>query len=121
MPRTINRTPRHLDDPLKLGPLTLAQWAIAVAAVALVWAALAWLDFLPLMVRVTAGATVVGLALGFSGAGTGGGGRALADLPRRAWHSLATPAEHLPGPPRRGPLTFHLYDDVPREEDPSDA
>jgi hypothetical protein len=121
VPRTINRTPRHLDDPLKLGPLTLAQWGIVVAAVVLVWLALAGLDFLPLMVRVTAGATVVGLALGFSGAGTGGGGRALADLPRRAWHSLATPTEHLPGPPRRGPLTFHLYDDVPREEDPSDA
>ncbi len=120
MPRTINRTPRHLDDPLKLGPLTLAQWALALAAVAVVWLALAWLDFLPLMPRVVAGATVVGLALGFGGVG-GGEGRTIATLPRRAWHTLVTPTEHLPGAPRRGPLTFSLYDDAPREEDPPDA
>ncbi len=120
MPRTPHRTPRHLDDPLKLGPLTLAQWALAITAVTVVWLALAWLDFLPLMPRVVVGATVVGLALGFGGVGEGGG-RALATLPRRAWHTLTTPSEHLPGAPRRGPLHFRLYNDAPREEDPPDA
>ena len=119
MPRTINRTPRHLDDPLKLGPLTLAQWALTGLAVVLCWAALAWLPFLPPMVRVTIGAIVVGLTLGFTGGG--GAGRSLVELPRRAWHALVTPAEHLPGAPRRGPLTFALYDDRPHEEDPPDA
>ena len=118
MPRTVHRTPRHLDDPLRLGPLTLAQWAVAGAAALLVWGVLGWLAFLPLMARVVAGAVVVGLALGF----TGDGGRgSLTELPRRAWHTLATPAEHLPGPPRRGPLRLELYDDRPREEEPPDA
>lgn len=119
MPRTINRTPRHLDDPLRLGPLTLAQWLLATVAVVACWLALTWLPFLPVMVRMTLGATVVGLTLGFSGGG--GAGRSLAELPRRAWHALTTPAEHLPGPPRRGPLRFALYDDHPHEEDPPDA
>jgi hypothetical protein len=118
MPRTVNRTPRHLDDPLKLGPLTLAQWAATILAVVVAWAALTWLDFIPLMARVVAGATAVGLALGFAG---GDGAGSLVELPRRAWHALATPAEHLPGPPRRGPTRFALYDDCPREEDPPDA
>ena len=118
MPRTVTRTPRHLDDPLKLGPLTVAQWAVAVLAALLAWLVLTQLGFLPLLWRVVAGAVVVGLALG---ATEGGGARGLADMPRRAWHSLATPAEHLPRPPRRGPLHFALYDDAPREEAPLDA
>ncbi len=37
MPRAVNRTPRHLDDPLKLGPLTLAQWVVAILATVFVW------------------------------------------------------------------------------------
>lgn len=118
MPRTVNRTPRHLDDPLKLGPFTPAQWAVAVLAIVLVWVVFTRVDFVPPMARVVAGATVVGLALGFTGGGAGG---SLVELPRRAWHALITPTEHLPGPPRRGPLRFELYDDHPHEEDPPDA
>ena len=118
MTRTVNRTPRHLDDPLRLGPLTLAQWAVLIPAVVLVGLVLSQLAVVPLLWRVVAGAAVVGLAVGVA---EGGGGRSLADLPRRAWHSLTTPAEHLPGEARRGPLRFELYDDAPREEDPPDA
>ncbi|MDP9370967.1 MAG: hypothetical protein M3Q65_00615 [Chloroflexota bacterium] len=118
MPRTVNRTPRHLDDPLRLGPFTLAQWALLVLAVVAVWLVLRHLAFLPLLWRVTAGAVVVGLTVGVA---EGGGGRSLAALPRRAWHALTTPAEHFPGSPRRGPLRFETYDDAPHEEDPPDA
>lgn len=118
MPRTVNRTPRHLDDPLRLGPFTLGQWVLVVLAVALVWLVATQLPFVPLLWRVTAGAVVVGLTVGLA---EGGGGRSLAALPRRAWHALTTPAEHFPGPPRRGPLRFETYDDAPREEDPPDA
>ncbi len=118
MPRTVTRPPRHLDELHKHGPLTVAQWAVAVLAALLAWVVLTQLDALPLLWRVVGGAVVVGLALG---ATEGDGARSLAELPRRAWHSLVTPAEHLPGPPRRGPLHFALYDDAPREEDPPDA
>ena len=118
MPRTIHRTPRHLDDPTKLGPFTLAQWVVLVLALALVWPVFAYATVLPAMARVVIGAVVVGLAIGFTGTG---GGRSLVDLPRRAWHALTTPSEHLPGPPRRGPLRFATYDDAPHEEDPADA
>ena len=118
MPRTVHPTPRHLDDPPKLGPFTLAQWALTLLAVVLVWLVGSQLGFLPLLWRVVAGAVIVGLTVGVTDSG---GGRALADLPRRAWHSLTTPAEHLPSEARRGPLRFALYDDAPREEDPPDA
>lgn len=118
MPRAVNRTPRHLDDPLKLGPLTLAQWVVTILATVFVWVVLTQLPFVPLLPRVVAGAIVVGLALGLTGGGVGG---SLVELPRRAWHALATPAEHLPGGPRRGPLRLELYDDKPHEEDPPDA
>ncbi len=118
MPRTVNRTPRHLDDPTRLGPLTLAQWVLLALAVGLVWLILRNLAFLPLLWRIVAGAVVVGLTVGIT---EGGGGRSLAALPRRAWHSLTTPAEHFPGEARRGPLRFETYDDAPQEEDPPDA
>ena len=118
MPRTIHRTPRHLDDPAKLGPLTLAQWVVLVLALALVWPVFTYATFLPAKTRIVIGAVVVGLAIGFTGTG---GARSMLDLPRRAWHSLTTPSEHLPGPPRRGPLHFATYDDEPHEEDPTDA
>jgi hypothetical protein len=60
----------------------------------------------------------VSLALGFSG---DGGRGSLVELPLRAWHTLATPAEHLPGPPRRGPLRLELYDARPPAVDPPAA
>ena len=90
MSRTLHRSPRHLDAPLRLGPLTLAQWAVVVVAGLLAWAALTQLAFLPVLWRVVAGGAVVGLALGFAGNGEG---RALLELPRRGWHSLVAPRE----------------------------
>lgn len=118
MPRTINRTPRHLDDPPKLGPFTVAQWVVLALAVAAVWPVFTYATVLPAMARVVLAAVVVGLAIGFTGTG---GGRSLMDLPRRAWHTLTTPSEHLPGPPRRGPLRFATFEDEPHQEDLPDA
>ena len=118
MARTTHRTPRHLDAPIRLGPLTLAQWLVVLATAALVWLALTQLAFLPTPWRVVAGSLAVGLALGFAGAG---GGRSLLDLPRRGWHGLVAPREYTAGPPRRGPLGLALRDARPPEEDLPDA
>ena len=118
MSRTLHRTPRDLDSPLRLGPLTLAQWAVVVVAGLLAWLALTQLAFLPALWRVVAGGAVVGLALGFAG---GNDGSALLDLPRRGWHGLVAPREYIPAPPKRGPLRLALYDGRPPEEDLPDA
>ena len=118
MARTLRRTPRHLDAPLRLGPLTLAQWAVVVVAGALAWLALTQLAFLPALWRVVAGGGIVGLALGFAG---GGEGRALLELPRRGWHSLVAPREFTSAPPRYGPLYLALYDGRAPEEELPDA
>ncbi len=114
MPRSVHPTPRHLDDPPRLGPLTFAGWGWALLALVVVWFVASQLDFLPILWRVVAGAVVVGLCIGITDTG---GGRSLSDLPRRAWHSLTTPAEHLPGEARTGPLRLELYDDTPRDQE----
>ena len=118
MARTLHQTPRHLDAPLRLGPLTVAQWVVVFLATILVWLALTRLAFLPVLWRVVAGGIVVGLALGFAEAGHG---RSILELPRRGWHSLAAPREYTSGPPRRGPLRPAFYDGQPPEEDLPDA
>ena len=100
---TAINTPTHIQDPgTEAAPVGAPRGAARQPPIT----ALRW------------GAIAVGLALGFAG---GDGAGSLVELPRRAWHALATPAEHLPGPPRRGPTRFALYDDRPREEDPPDA
>ena len=118
MARTVHRTPRHLDAPIRLGPLTLAQWLVVLLTATLVWLALTQLPFLPALWRVVAGSLAIGLALGFSGAGHGG---SLLELPRRGWHGLVAPREYTAGPPRRGPLGIVFCDGRPPEEDLPDA
>lgn len=118
MARTAHRTPRHLDAPIRLGPLTLAQWLIVLLTTTLVWLALTQLAFLPVLWRVIAGSLAIGLALGFSGTGHGG---SLLELPRRGWHSLVAPHEYTSGPPQRGPLVMVFCDGAPPEEDLPDA
>ena len=118
MSRTVNPSPRHLDDPPKLGPFTALQWAALVLALVLVWPIFTYATGIPTIWRVVICATMVGVAIGFTGTG---GGPSIVDLTRRAWHSLATPSEYLSGPPRRGPLTFALYDDEPHQEEARDA
>lgn len=118
MGRTLHRTPRHLDAPIRLGPLTLAQWAVVIPATALAWVALTQLAFLPALWRIAVGAVVIGLALGVTGNGQG---RGLLELPRRGWHGLIAPREYTSGPPRRGPFALVLHDGAPFEEDLPDA
>ena len=118
MSRVVNRTPRHLDDPLKLGPFTIAQWVILVLAMLALWPLATWATFLPVTLRVIVGCGVIGLVVGSVGEG---GGASLTQPLRRAWRRISTAPERLPGAPRQGPLTFALYDDEPHEEDPSDA
>lgn len=116
MPRTLHRTPRHLDDPLKILGFTLAQWLVLALAADVLWACLALLPTLiPATFRLSVGAALVGVPLGLTFAGDTA--RSLLDLPRRAWHSLITAAEYLPAPPRRGPLGLVLIKVYSHEED----
>ncbi len=116
MPRTINRTPRHLDDPLKILGFSLAQWAVLALGALCLWGCLMLLPTaIPTTLRLSLGALLVGVPLGLTFAG-GGGARSLLELPLRLWHSLATPADYLPGAPRRGPLTFVTDERTAREE-----
>ncbi len=117
MSRTINRTPRHLDDPLKILGFSLAQWAVLALGVLCLWGCLMLLPTaIPTTLRLSLGALLVGVPLGLTFAGSTA--RSVFELPHRAWHSLATPADYLPGAPRRGPLTFATDESTQREEEP---
>lgn len=116
MPRSINRTPRHLDDPLKVLGFSLAQWAVLALGVLCLWACLMLLPAaIPTTLRLSLGALLVGVPLGLTFAGSTA--RSVFELPRRAWHSLATPTDYLTGAPRRGPLTLALTEGDAREEE----
>ncbi len=118
MSRTINRTPRHLDDPLKILGFSLAQWGVLALGVLCLWGCLMLLPpIIPTTLRLSLGALLVGMPLGLTFAG-GGGARSLLELPQRAWHSLATPADYLPAAPRRGPLNLAFTEGARREEEP---
>ena len=114
--RTVHRTPRHLDDPLKILGFTLAQWLVLALGALLLWACLAFLPaFIPATLRLSLGAVLVGLPLGLTfSADTA---RSLAELPRRLGHGLVAPAQRVPGPPRHGPTRLVLAEDASREED----
>ncbi len=117
MPRTINRTPRHLDDPLKILGFSLSQWAILALGVLCLWACLMLLPaVIPTTLRLSLGALLVGVPLGLTFAGSTT--HSIVELPRRLWHSLATPADYLPDAPRRGPLMLTLIEGDAREEEP---
>jgi len=115
MPRTVHRTPRHLDDPLKILGFTLPQWLVLALGAGLLWACLALLPtMIPATLRLSLGAVLVGLPLGLTFATDTA--RSLAELPQRVWCSLFTPATRVPGPPRLGPNHLVLLDDVSRGE-----
>jgi hypothetical protein len=117
MPRTINRTPRHLDDPLKILGFSLGQWAVLAVGVFCLWGCLMLLPAaIPTTLRLSLGALLVGVPLGLTFAGSTA--RSIGELPRRLWHSVATPADFLPGPPRRGPLALILAEGDSQEEEP---
>ncbi len=117
MPRTINRTPRHLDDPLRILGFSLTQWAVLALGVLCLWGCLMLLPAaIPTTLRLSLGALLVGVPLGLTFAGSTT--HSIVELPHRVWHSLATPADYLPGASRRGPLALVLTEGKPREEDP---
>ncbi len=117
MPRMINRTPRHLDDPLKLLGFSLAQWAVLALGVLCLWACLMLLPAaLPTTLRLSFGALMVGVPLGLTFAGSTT--HSIVELPRRLWHSIVTPSDYLPAPPRHGPLMLTLTEGDAREEEP---
>ncbi len=117
MTRSINRTPRHLDDPLTILGFSLAQWAVLALGVLCLWGCLMLLpDAIPTTLRLSLGALLVGVPLGLTFAGSAT--HSIIELPRRLWHSLATPADYLPGPPRRGAHTLALTDGRPAKEGP---
>jgi hypothetical protein len=119
MSRRITRTPRHLDDPLKILGFTLAQWAVLAVGVLCLWGCLTFLPAaIPPTLRLSLGALLVGVPLGLTFAGSTS--RSVFELLRRVWHSLATPVDYLPGAPRRGPLALVLIEGGEREEE-SDA
>jgi len=119
MPRTINRTPRHLDDPLKILGFSLSQWAVLALGVLCLWGCLMLLPtVIPTTLRLSFGALLVGVPLGLTFAGSTA--RSIGELPRRLWHSIGTPSDYLPGPPHRGPLILTLIEGDAREEE-SDA
>ena len=115
MPRTINRTPRHLDDPLKILGFSLAQWAVLALGVLCLWACLMLLPVvIPTTLRLSLGALLVGVPLGLTFAGSTT--HSIVELPRRLGHSIGTPSDYLPGPPHRGPLMLTLTEGIAREE-----
>lgn len=119
MSRRITRTPRHLDDPLKILGFSLAQWAVLALGMLCLWGCLMLLPAaIPTTLRLSLGALLVGVPLGLTFAGSTS--RSVFELPRHVWHSLATPADYLPGPPQRGPLALVLIEGDEREEE-SDA
>ncbi len=117
MSRTLNHTPRHLDDPLRILGFTLAQWTVIALGAFLLWGCLTLLPpLIPATLRLSLGALMVGLPLGLTFAGDAS--RSLLEVPHRVWHSLRTPADYPPNPPRHGPLALVVEDGKPREEDP---
>ena len=118
MVRPVHPTPRHLDDPVQLGPLTPAQWLVALIATVLVWLVLTHLTIIPVMWRIALGAPLIGVTLGLTESGYGG---SLTERPRRAWHTLTAPREWASGPPRHGPLALTLVELQPSDEEGPDA
>ncbi len=117
MSRRINRTPRHLDDPLKILGFSLVQWAVLAIGALCLWSCLVLLPpVIPATLRLSLGALLVGVPLGWTFAGSTA--RSVFELPCRVWHSLATPTDYLPGPPRRGPLALALTERTAREASP---
>ncbi len=114
MPRILHRTYRQIDAPPRVLGLTPGQWLLALLALVILWGCLQ-VGFLPLKYRLSVGIFVGGLPLGLSYSGAGQ--RAVLELPRRLGHFLLAPRERTPGPPRRGPLSFELYDGRPADEE----
>ncbi len=122
MRRTLHPTPRHLDDPLRLGPFTVAQWALIALSAVCVWLCLELLPvWVPNQARLSIAATLIGIPLGIVYSGGGAGRASIFELPVRALRYAFSSREYVPGKPRTGPLRLTLVEGKPREEDPDDA
>ncbi len=121
MRRTLHPTPRHLDDPLRLGPFTVAQWALIVLSAVCVWLCLQLLPgWVPTQARLSVSATLIGIPLGIVCAGGEAGRAGIFELPVRAIRYTLSPREYVPGKPHTGPLSLMLVDCKAREEDSDD-
>ncbi len=120
MRRTLHPTPRHLDDPLRLGPFTVAQWVLIAVCALCVWLCLELLPvWVPSQARLSFAATIIGVPIGLVWAG-GGERSSIFELPVRAVLYAFSPREYIPGQPSTGPLSLTLVDGKPREEDADD-
>ncbi len=120
MRRTLHPTPRHLDDPLRLGPFTVAQWSLIALSAVCVWLCLELLPvWVPSQARLSFAATIIGVPIGLVWAG-GGERSSIFELPLRALWYAFTPRQYVPAPPRTGPLTLALMDGRTREDDSDD-
>ncbi len=120
MRRTLHPTPRHLDDPLRLGPFTASQWVLIAVCAVCVWLCLELLPvWVPSQARLSFAATIIGLPIGLVWAG-GGERSSIFELPLRALRYLFSPREYIPGQPSTGPLALALVDGKTREVDADD-
>ncbi len=120
MRRTLHPTPRHLDDPLRLGPFTASQWVLIAVCALCVWLCLELLPvWVPSQARLSIAATIIGLPIGLVWAGSGERS-GIFELPLRALLYLLTPREYVPGQPSTGPLSLTLVDGKTREVDAED-
>ena len=119
MRRTLHPSPRHLDDPLRLGPFTVQQWALLALCALATWACLEYLPaWVPGSARLSVASTLIGLPLGLVWAG--GGARSLFELPLRAARYALAAREYVPGETGEGPLTLELLERRPSQEDTHD-
>ena len=120
MRRTLHPSPRHLDDPLRLGPFTVQQWALLALCALLTWLCLEYLPaWVPGSAKPSVASTLIGIPLGLVWAG--GASRNLLGLPLRALRYALAPRERVPGPPARGELRLHLVESRPGREADDDA
>ena len=108
MARIVHRTPRHLDDAVRLFGRSIPELVLLLGTIAVGYV-LAW-HVLPAAWdwnwRLTVGAVPFGLGVIAVLRGEEQGARSVAELPRRLFHALTTPRWYLPGPPHRGAHRF---------------
>ncbi len=121
MARTVHRTRRHLDDPLRIAGRTIPEWAVIIGTVALLWLVQRPLEgWLPWSWRLTLCAVPLSAVLVLL-IHSADQRRPVFELPRRLWRWACSPRRYVPGPSRRGPLAFETVERPTREGDDDGA